>query len=822
MLTVQEIARRLIPAGEVLDSNSNGYIIVCPGHPGLKVSGTIGPHPSDPLGEPVLDCWHGCKRPQIVKGLKSQKLWFWNKRKNQNEDLRSAFHDRGPSHGTNPYLYRDFDSDGNWYVVGRVVQQDWYDLNNNLVKVTYSAKRPMPDGSWANVGATYPWPIYNKEAVIEKAHKNGLVFCVDTESECDSLEEWYMDGFTHFGGIDKITNFAKARPDLSVSGAKSVLIIPHMDQDSMACALIKARYLFNCGIPVKIVALPNLTTGDTLPESNGLGLTDWKNRGYRREDLIKVAVDAAHWQPEPGDALVEESEEEQETVTIEAQEDTNVVSLDAAPGEDKNVFSENALSWAFKRMFGEICKYVPGVGWFIWNGKHWKRDTAGKVRELVAIVVERKKKEFIRIGLEPKEITHWYNRFGDLRPQNNVVTLSQSKCEASILEFDTDPMLLNCANCMIDLTTGDAIPHDKNKLCSKILPWEYKGIEYFEHARWTQFLDEVIVKKEPVITEVDGEEIRKWIPDRDTINAFGRAMGYSLTGLCTEKRAFLMLGVGDAGKSKIGERVLRLLHKGQYSKTASKRVFCVVQSENKYSDYVNVAFVRGVLFDEVGARDIIDDEKFKSITGGDELSCSYAHKDVFHVPATAKLWIYGNDKPKVHANGNAATWTRLLVFPFYRSFTETEQDKELDKKLDAEMSGILSWAVRGCLDWQARKSLQPSPMMATAKKEFQQEMDETEPFIAAFCEVAENYSVPATEFFEAFYHWQKHIQKMRYTWTQTKFGKEMADKGYKRAIKERKTVYLGIRLDPLKEWELRKYYGVKTDDTTKSTEFTYN
>ena len=38
--------------------------------------------------------------------------------------------------------------------------------------------------------------------------------------------------------------------------------------------------------------------------------------------------------------------------------------------------------------------------------------------------------------------------------------------------------------------------------------------------------------------------------------------------------------------------------------------------------------------------------------------------------------------------------------PFEVRIPEHEKDKKLPEKLRAERSGILAWAVRGCLDWQ--------------------------------------------------------------------------------------------------------------------------
>src|SRR5205085_1424125 len=64
-----------------------------------------------------------------------------------------------------------------------------------------------------------------------------------------------------------------------------------------------------------------------------------------------------------------------------------------------------------------------------------------------------------------------------------------------------------------------------------------------------------------------------------------------------------------------------------------------------------------------------------------------------------KLWIGGNHKPSFRGV-DVAIRERFKLLPFTVSFADNP-DRELEGKLRAEGAGILRWAVRGCLEYQA-------------------------------------------------------------------------------------------------------------------------
>lgn len=793
-LPVIEIARQLSPFPE-LQTNENGFVIVCPGHPGTIASGTICADPENPAGAPLVECWGSCTQEKIIRGLRAQKLWFWDTDPEpEKEAVHTTFYDRGEK-GTEPYYYFDISENGEWYKAARVVKITQWTAEEKYLGVIDRPQRPKPDGRWIKAGNSFPWPIYNKKEVMQKAHSGSVVFNVNTEIECDLIEQLKLVAFCHQGGLANSKGFARARPERDLSFGKGVqycVIIPNQDKENFKFAILKARHLNECGVRVKMLWLPGLLQAQAMPAKNGPGLIEWyQNHGGTRDLLVQLARNTDFWQPEETDVI---------EPLIEVEKSDQVVKLhDAELEEDSNPYSELSMALFFHRIYGSEAIYVPELGWLLWDGKRWQTDQSDSIKLMMARAVETRYQYFKRNAnkFAPEDRDKWYKKFGDEAPLRHSVSLAKGRCKGSIADFDADPMLLNCRNCIIDLRTGDPIEHNRKYKLTRMVPWDYTGIENVDHPRWTKFLTEVFVKPEPVIGE-DGR--KRWVADWETIWCFNRAVGYSLTGL-KKKMFFLLWGPPDAGKSVIGERLLLLGGKGEYSKSASKRVLLHMQQENKYSDFLNIAFSRIVVMDEIGSKDILDDEKVRSATGGDRVQVSKPHQAPYEAEIEAKIWVYGNEKPKVHGNGNDATWIRIVVFPFHRQFAKREQQDNLHEELDKEGSAILSWAVRGCLQYQSMQNqINASEEMLKVKKLYQHEMDELADFFDEF--VLDGKECYADELFKLHYRYQSEMLRMKSPWTKTKFGLEIQKKGIKkRRDKDTgRTIYDGIHIDPIRQY----------------------
>jgi putative DNA primase/helicase len=99
-----------------------------------------------------------------------------------------------------------------------------------------------------------------------------------------------------------------------------------------------------------------------------------------------------------------------------------------------------------------------------------------------------------------------------------------------------------------------------------------------------------------------------------------------------------------------------------------------------------------------------------------------------------------------------AMWRRIRLIPFRRAFEGTQKDAGLLEKLKAEATGILNWAVQGCLAWQ-REGLEPPAAVLEATGEYKQESDTLGPFFDDRCIVEPTASVPSAELWGAYQQW---------------------------------------------------------------------
>jgi putative DNA primase/helicase len=81
-----------------------------------------------------------------------------------------------------------------------------------------------------------------------------------------------------------------------------------------------------------------------------------------------------------------------------------------------------------------------------------------------------------------------------------------------------------------------------------------------------------------------------------------------------------------------------------------------------------------------------------------------------------------------------------------------EQDGSLRDKLRVEMSGILNWALEGCIEWQ-REGLGEPEEVRLATEEYREDMDTFAEFLAECCVLGEDEWVQTSQLKRAYSGW---------------------------------------------------------------------
>lgn len=413
--------------------------------------------------------------------------------------------------------------------------------------------------------------------------------------------------------------------------------------------------------------------------------------------------------------------------------------------------------------------------WLVWDGRRWAWDESGET--------ERRAKE---------TVLSWYSEAAELPSKERKKLISHAmKCEAvsrlkamidltrtesgvpvAMADLDRDPWALNCQNGTLDLRSGELRPHCRHDLMTRLVPVDYDPLE--ECPAFLAFLTHIMAGKD------------------DLIQFLQRAIGYSLTGLTVERCMFILWGGGKNGKSTLLDTLLELLA------DHAARVNTDTLMATKYAGIPNdIAALKGMRFvfaseGEQGRR--LAEAKIKDITGGDTISARFMRGEWFSFRPEFKIWLGTNHKPEVHDTSDAI-WDRIRLIPFAVRIPPEEQDKTLKDRLLKEGSGILAWAVEGCLAWQ-RDGLQEPAEVVEATQQYRSSEDIIGRFLGDRCEFHQHASVTKKALYGAYKSWCDEFGEKSIT--QKAFGMRLNELGLDEAFagssKDRARIWLGLAL----------------------------
>lgn len=426
-------------------------------------------------------------------------------------------------------------------------------------------------------------------------------------------------------------------------------------------------------------------------------------------------------------------------------------------------------------MFGSEFRWCGSLGWLAWDGKRWGRDDRKRLHALAKETVrsiygeaERESDSNVR-----KAIAKWASRSESRAGRESMIALAASEAgiPISVNEVDSDPWILNVANGTVDLRTGRLRAHDRADLLTKLSPVAYHPEATW--ARWQAFLERVL-------------------PDPEIRSFLQRFVGYASTGIVREHVLPILYGTGANGKSVFIESNRYVL--GDYASAANPSLLMAKSGESHPTERASLLGKRFVTSQESEAGRSFAETAVKMLTGGDHISARFMHQDEFTFAPTHKLVLATNHKPRVRGD-DYGIWRRLSLVPFTVRIPEDERDTTLPEKLRTEASGILRWAVEGCLAWQ-REGLRPPEAVRAATEAYRQDEDLLAQFLAERCYVAPNGTetvrVQSGEIYSCYRKWcEENGTKQT---SQRTFGAAMTERGFERRIGGGRTFYIGVRL----------------------------
>jgi putative DNA primase/helicase len=410
----------------------------------------------------------------------------------------------------------------------------------------------------------------------------------------------------------------------------------------------------------------------------------------------------------------------------------------------------------------------------VWDGKRWRVDDTGEVMRRAKETM----REFMRAAIE---IDDQDKRDRTVKSAlssqsvykiNAMVQLAQSEPGVAIRpnDLDSDPYLLNCLNGTIDLKTGKLRPHRREDLITKLAP-----VNYDPKAACPQF--------EAFLAKVMGG-------NDELVGYLQRAAGYALTGDVGEKAIFFLHGDGNNGKTTFLETLRAAM--GDYAGQIPIESLMTKNGDSISNDIASLKGLRFVTSSEVEQGRKLAEAKVKQLTGMGKQHARFLYGEYFEFDPTFKIFMDANHKPEVRGT-DRAIWNRIKLIPFTVEIPAAEIDTQLPQKLKSELTGILAWAVRGCLEWW-RLGLREPTTIAAATDHYREEMDTVEQFIDDECTLDPASEVTSKELYAAYKTWcSGHDEDPM---TQKYFGNALAKKGLTRKKVNSKRGWRGIALNP--------------------------
>ena len=429
--------------------------------------------------------------------------------------------------------------------------------------------------------------------------------------------------------------------------------------------------------------------------------------------------------------------------------------------------------------------YVSDMGkWYRWGDGHWRvaNEHIEPVRAAIEVTEHLEREAVITEATDSDLATQL--RMHAFRSQAEgrlkaMIALARARPELAVREsqLDRDPFLLACENGTLDLRTGELRAHRREDLITTRSPIVYDPDA--QCPRWERFIAEVFE------------------PNPDAAVFVQRFAGYSLTGDTSAQCLLFAHGGGANGKSVLFRAIQNILG-SSLAAVAPYDTF----TENRFGNapFFALAGFRGkraVFVPEGNQQDRLAEGLIKQITGGDAIQARFLQGQFFEYRPALKLWMSSNHLPKIQGN-DRGMWRRFKLVPFEVCFDD-RRDPMLEATLDAELPGILAWAVRGCLGWLGDgggiDGLGDSVSVVEATETYRAENDQIGRFLAEKCVVGvEGARAKTTAVYAAYRAWaeQEGLRPI----SNVRLGRELKQRGYESQKGHRARFYpLGLASD---------------------------
>ncbi|OBG89903.1 MULTISPECIES: phage/plasmid primase, P4 family [unclassified Mycobacterium] len=453
----------------------------------------------------------------------------------------------------------------------------------------------------------------------------------------------------------------------------------------------------------------------------GLSLPHARWAGEQRDDLAERLEErrdddvAACWRKitDDRDATRLASEDTQDDADTDADGDDGKM-----PGQARFTDAGLAEDVAVKVLSGRFLR-VRGIGWLQWTGTHWRECGDGPPTEaLRKFIIKRIKFLVCKLEADPfnsdlSESIEAWKKVGSASRISAILKLAGNIVEIDADALDADPDLLNTPGGVVDLRTGELLPHDPELLMTRTTRGRYR----------------------PGYTHPDVDKVLSALPEAERA-WFQRRIGQGITGHMSAG-IVLLQGGGENGKSALTTGGL-FPALGSYAHTASSRLFSAEKGNDHSTERADLRGRRLVIGEELTEGRSLDVTAIKRMTDVDYITARRLYQDNMTFRSSHTLIVNTNHRPIIDQTDHG-TWRRLalLAFPYAYVQRPEEMVRDTDRLgdptlkhrvsegADGQHDALVTWAVEGAVAWYANPAaaLRPTERVEEDTRAWRAETD---------------------------------------------------------------------------------------------------
>lgn len=234
--------------------------------------------------------------------------------------------------------------------------------------------------------------------------------------------------------------------------------------------------------------------------------------------------------------------------------------------------------------------------------------------------------------------------------------------------YSAPPELCCLNNGILNLNTKELIPHSRDIVFTQKVPIDYNKED--KCPLILKFLNEIL--------------------EEEDISIIQEYIGYFLYRDAIVKKAMILNGLHDTGKSTLIKLIIKFIGKSNCSEIPLHKLckdkFSIADMEHKLLNF----------YDDLSTNDVSDISVLKVITGMGYIDAEKKFRDRYKFKPYAKQLFATNKIPNVK-DSDDAYYSRWIPINLNKQIPEDKRDPHLIQKITSksEMSGFLNWALEG-------------------------------------------------------------------------------------------------------------------------------